>query len=62
METHLANGAICFKEVWLQVCIEQVARQTFDGVINGEDMHPLAVLHISTLQKQDLRYQVSVML
>jgi hypothetical protein len=33
----------------LQICIKKVARDTLNGIIKGEDMNALAILHISTL-------------
>lgn len=47
---HLADWTVGLEEVWLQVGIEQVTSDAFNSVIDGQDMHPLAVLDISALQ------------
>ena len=38
-----------FKEVRLEVHVEDVAAQTLDGVVEGQDVDALAVLDIETL-------------
>lgn len=48
--THLADWAVGLQEVWLEVGIEKATSDAFNGVIDGQYMHPLSVLDISTLQ------------
>ena len=38
--------ALTLKEIWLEVNIEDVPAQTLNGVVEGEDVHALAVLDI----------------
>ena len=47
---HLANGSVSLQEVWLEEGVKQVACEPFNGVINGQNMNPLAILDICALQ------------
>jgi hypothetical protein len=47
---HLADGAVCLQEVGLEERVEQVARHALDGVVDGQHVDALAVLHVSALQ------------
>lgn len=43
-----ADGPVGLQEVWLQVDLKQVASDSLDCVVDGEDVDPLAILHIRT--------------
>mmetsp|Transcript_28920 Transcript_28920/g.62296 ORF Transcript_28920/g.62296 Transcript_28920/m.62296 type:complete len:224 (-) Transcript_28920:66-737(-) len=45
-EVALAQGAVCLQEVGLEVDLEQVAGHALDGVVQGQDVHLLAVGHV----------------
>lgn len=49
VEGYLAHWAVCLQEVWLQENIEEIARHSLNGVINGQHMDALAILDIRTL-------------
>jgi hypothetical protein len=51
---YLANRSVCFQEIRLQECIEKVAGDALDGVINGQDMDSLSILDIGTLKYQNI--------
>jgi hypothetical protein len=42
-----------FKEVWLEVDIEDIATKTFDRVIEGKNVYPLAIFYVQTLMDID---------
>ena len=44
----LVNWTVRLKEVGLQVHLEPVPCQALHTVINGQDMDPLAILHVRT--------------
>lgn len=44
----LVNGPIGLEEVRLEECLEQVAGQTLDGVVEGQHVDALAVLDVGT--------------
>ena len=44
----LANGPVGFKEVGLEVDLKQVSSDALHGVVDGENVDPLPVLHIWT--------------
>mmetsp|Transcript_33468 Transcript_33468/g.109659 ORF Transcript_33468/g.109659 Transcript_33468/m.109659 type:complete len:203 (+) Transcript_33468:2238-2846(+) len=46
-EVALASRTIGLQEVGLQVRVEEVAREALDGVIQGQDMHALAVRNVT---------------
>lgn len=43
----LADGPVRLEEVRLEVSVEQVAGDALDSVVNGKDVHALAVLDVS---------------
>ena len=47
---HLPDRPVGFQEVRLQKGVKQVACDALDGVVDGQDMDPLAILHIRALQ------------
>lgn len=49
----LADGSVGLQEVWLQVDLEQVAGDTLDGVVYGENMDALSVLDVGAGVKGD---------
>ncbi|KAG1766301.1 hypothetical protein EDD22DRAFT_878536, partial [Suillus occidentalis] len=49
----LADRSICFEELGLEVDIEDVTTETFDGVVERQDVYPLAVLYVITLMDVD---------
>ena len=36
------------EEVWLEVDVENVTAQAFNGIVEGENMYPLSVLDVQT--------------
>ena len=40
-----SDWAISFKEVRLQICLEDVSRDTLDGIIERQDMYGFSVRH-----------------
>lgn len=46
---HLPDWSVGFQEVGLQEGIKEVASQALNGVINGQHMDALSILHIRTL-------------
>ena len=38
-----------FKEVRLEVDVKDIATKTFDGVIEGKNVYPLAIFYVQTL-------------
>jgi hypothetical protein len=52
-EVVLPHGSVGFHEVRLEENVKEVARNALNGVINGEDMDPLAVLDIGALVDGD---------
>lgn len=47
---YLSDWAVCLQEVRLEEDVEEVARDTFDCIVNGQDMDALSILDISALQ------------
>jgi hypothetical protein len=41
------DRAVSFQKVWLQVDIEEVSLQVFNGVVDGENVNSLSVLDVS---------------
>ena len=49
---HLADWPVGFQEVGLQEGVKQVASDALNGVIDGQHMDALAVLHIRALHNR----------
>jgi hypothetical protein len=49
----LADGAVGLEEVRLEEDVEEVAAQALDRVVDGEDVHTLAVLDVRALVHGD---------
>ena len=49
----LVNGSISFQEVRLEEDLEPVSGHSFDRVVDGEDVDPLAVLDVRTFGNGD---------
>lgn len=48
-----SDWAVGLQEVGLQESIEQIARETLDGIINGQNVHSLTVLDVRALVNGD---------
>ena len=42
----LANRAVSFKEVWLQVSVKEISGESFDGVINGQNVNTSTIFNV----------------
>ena len=51
--SHLADGAVRLEEVRFEEGVKQVPGDALDGVVKGQDVDPLAVLHIRALVHRD---------
>lgn len=49
----LVDGTVGFQKVWFKECLEQVAGQTFDGVVKGQNVNPLSILYVGTRLDRD---------
>jgi len=49
----LVDGPVCLEEVGLQEHLEPVAGQALNGVVDGQDVDPLAVLDVRALGDGD---------
>ena len=49
----LAHGAVGLEEVRLEEDVEEVAADTLDGVVDRQDVHALAILHVRALVDRD---------
>jgi hypothetical protein len=52
MLTHLPDWSVSLEEIWLQVGVKQVACDALNGVINGQYMDALAILHVRALRSK----------
>lgn len=48
--SYLSDRSICLQEVGLQEGVKQVSCDAFNGVVNGQQVHFRAILHIWSLQ------------
>lgn len=48
---HLPDRSVGFQEVGLQEGVKEVAGQALDGVVDGQHMDALAILHVRTLHR-----------